>query len=141
MSVDFAQAAVGDLLPELSVPISRASLVRYAGASGDFNPIHWNERVATSVGLPGVIAHGMFTLAQAGRAVTEWAGAGATVVSFGARFTRPVEVPDPDGTVLIINGKVSSVSEDGHVGVNLSVTVAGQTVLAKANAVLKPRPA
>jgi len=137
--IDFVQLAVGDLLPELSVPITRASLVRYAGASGDFNPIHWNERVATSVGLPGVIAHGMFTLAQAGRAVTQWAGVDATVVSFGARFTRPVEVPDPDGTVLVVNGKVASISSDGDVGVNLSVTVGGQTVLAKANAVLRPR--
>ena len=76
--------------------VTRADLVRYAGASGDFNPIHWSDRVATAVGLPGVIAHGMFTMALAGRAVAGWAGDPAAVVEYGVRFTKPVVVPDDD---------------------------------------------
>jgi acyl dehydratase len=83
--------------------VTRADLVRYAGASGDFNPIHWSERFATSVGLPGVIAHGMFTMALVGRAVTAWAGAPDAVVEFGVRFSRPVPVPDTDeGTEVVV---------------------------------------
>jgi acyl dehydratase len=131
------QIEVGDALPELTVAISRADLVRYAGASGDFNPIHWNERFAKEVGLPDVIAHGMFTMAEAGRLLTDWAGDPGAVVEYGARFTRPVVVPDPAGTTLVVNGKVTSKSEDGRVGVGLSATVDGQTVLARARAVLR----
>src|SRR6185503_3562952 len=85
--------------------VTRADLVRYAGASGDFNPIHWNERVATAVGLPGVIAHGMFTMALAGRAVTTWTGDPAAVVDFHVRFGRPVVVPDDDaGAEVTVRG-------------------------------------
>ena len=80
-----------------SYVVTRADLVRYAGASGDFNPIHWSDRVASSVGLSGVIAHGMYTLALASRAVTTWVGDPATAESFGARFTKPVPVPDVGG--------------------------------------------
>src|SRR4051794_41592250 len=76
--------------------VTRADLVRYAGASGDFNPIHWSDRIATSVGLPGVIAHGMYTFALASRAVADWAGGGSAVVTVTGRFTRPVVVPDDD---------------------------------------------
>src|SRR5512142_2670722 len=76
--------------------VTRADLVRYAGASGDFNPIHWNERIAKSVGLPDVIAHGMFTMALAGRFLTEWAGDPAAVTEYGVRFSAPVVVPDDD---------------------------------------------
>src|SRR4051794_76237 len=90
--------------------VTRADLVRYAGASGDFNPIHWNERFAREVGLPGVIAHGMFTMALAGRAVTTWAGAADAVVDFGVRFSRPVPVPDTDeGTEVVVSGVVRDV--------------------------------
>jgi acyl dehydratase len=133
----FESVNVGDELPELTVQLARADLVRYAGASGDFNPIHWNERFAKSVGLPDVIAHGMFTMAQAGRLVTQWVGDSGTVLDFGVRFTRPVVVSDADGATLVLNGKVSSKSQDGTVGVDVNATVNGQTVLAKANAVLK----
>jgi acyl dehydratase len=133
----FESVNVGDELPELTVQLTRADLVRYAGASGDFNPIHWNERFAKSVGLPDVIAHGMFTMAQAGRLVTQWVGDSGTVLDFGVRFTRPVVVSDADGATLVLNGKVSSKSQDGTVGVDVNATVNGQTVLAKANAVLK----
>ena len=76
--------------------VTRADLVRYAGASGDFNPIHWSERFAVGVGLPNVIAHGMLTMALAGRLVTAWIGYRAAVLGFEARFTRPVVVPDDD---------------------------------------------
>src|SRR3954447_11609309 len=87
---------VGTELPEQVFRVTRADLVRYAGASGDFNPIHWNDRTATSVGLPGVIAHGMLTMALAGRIVTDWVGDPGAVTEFGVRFTRPVVVPDDD---------------------------------------------
>ena len=90
--------------------------MRYAGASGDFNPIHWNERVATEVGLPGVIAHGMFTMALAGRAVTAWAGDPGALVEFQVRFGRPVVVPDDDdGAEVTVRGVVGALLDDGRV--------------------------
>ena len=100
-------------LPTQTFRVTRADLVRYAGASGDFNPIHWNDRIATTVGLPGVIAHGMFTMALVGRAVTEWAGAPDAVVEFGVRFTRPVVVPDDDEGTEIDRGRGG---QGGHRG-------------------------
>jgi acyl dehydratase len=130
--------AVGDLLPAQEFPIMRADLVRYAGASGDFNVIHWNERVATSVGLPNVIAHGMFTMAAAVRVVTDWIGDPGAVLEYGVRFTRPVVVPDPEGAVLAVSGVVRTVRDDGLIEVDLTATVNDQTVLAKARAVIQP---
>lgn len=130
--------AAGTQLPAQEFPVSRADLVRYAGASGDFNPLHWNERFAVSVGLPNVIAHGMFTMAQAVRAVTDWAGDPGAVVEYSARFTRPVVVPDPDGTTLHVEGNVAAVRDDGLLEVELTARVDGQTVLAKARAVVRP---
>jgi acyl dehydratase len=128
---------VGDTLPAQDFPVSRLELVRYAGASGDFNPIHWNERFAKSVGLPDVIAHGMFTMAAAVRVVTDWAGDPAAVVEYGVRFTRPVVVPDPDGAVLHVEGTVREVRDDGSAEIDLTATVNGETVLAKARAVVR----
>ena len=127
---------VGDELPPLSVRVTRADLVRYAGASGDFNPIHWSDRIATSVGLPGVIAHGMYTMALAGRLVTDWAGDPGAVRSFGTRFTRPVVVPDDDeGALVELTGKVTDVSEneDGTRIAKVTVTAKfdGKTVLGR----------
>ena len=130
--------APGDELPARDFPIQRADLVRYAGASGDFNPIHWNERVATSVGLPNVIAHGMLTMATAVRVVTDWTGDPGSVVEYGVRFTRPVVVPDPDGAVLRVEGGVRAVRPDGLLEIDLTVSVDGQTVMAKARAVTRP---
>jgi acyl dehydratase len=130
--------AVGDKLPAQDFPIHRVDLIRYAGASGDFNVIHWNERVATSVGLPNVIAHGMFTMAEAVRVVSDWAGDPGAVVDYGVRFTRPVAVPDLDGAVLHVEGEVREVRDDGLVEVDLTATVDGATVLAKARAVVRP---
>ncbi|HSY14455.1 MAG TPA: MaoC family dehydratase [Jatrophihabitantaceae bacterium] len=135
--ITLSDVRVGTVLPSLQVPIGRANLVRYAGASGDFNPIHWNQRFATSVGLPDVIAHGMFTMAQVGRLLTSWVGDPGAVLEYGVRFTRPVVVPDPDGATLIVTGKVDSISEHGLVAVELTATVDGQTVLARAKAVVR----
>jgi acyl dehydratase len=128
----------GDAIPAQDFPIHRYDLIRYAGASGDFNVIHWNERVARSVGLPDVIAHGMFTMATAVRVVTDWAGDPAAVVEYGVRFTRPIAVPDPDGAVLHVDGTIRAIREDGLVEVDLNATVNGQTVLAKARALVHP---
>ena len=130
--------AVGDVLPTQEFPIQRADLVRYAGASGDFNPIHWNERFAKSVGLPDVIAHGMLTMAAAVRVVTDWCGDPGAVVEYNVRFTRPVVVPDPEGTTLTVGGTVRDIREDGLIEVDLTATVNGQTVLAKARAIVRP---
>ena len=127
----------GTEIPAQEFHISRFDLVRYAGASGDFNPIHWNERLAKSVGLPDVIAHGMFTMATAARVLTDWAGDPAAVVEYGVRFTRPIVVPDPEGANLTVSGKVTGIRDDGLVEVDLTATVDGQTVLAKARAVVR----
>jgi acyl dehydratase len=124
---------VGGSLAPQTYRITRADLVRYAGASGDFNPIHWNDRTAKAVGLPGVIAHGMFTMALAGRAVTVWAGAGA-VVEYGVRFTKPVVVADDDeGAEIVVSGAVRAV-EDGVAQIDLTVTCNGEKILAQARA-------
>jgi acyl dehydratase len=129
---------VGDVIPAQDFPIARADLVRYAGASGDFNPIHWNERFAKSVGLPNVIAHGMFTMATAARVVTDWAGDPGAVVEYGVRFTRPVVVPDPGNATISVSGSVRAIRDDGLAEVDLTATVDGQTVLAKARALVRP---
>ncbi|WP_448626811.1 MaoC family dehydratase [Geodermatophilus sp. URMC 64] len=128
---------VGTELPEQTFPVTRVDLVRYAGASGDFNPIHWNERVATSVGLPNVIAHGMLTMALAGRAVTAWAGNPAALVEYHVRFGRPVVVPDDEtGTTVSVRGKVAAVLDDDRYRVDLTVTSSGEKVLSLARAVV-----
>jgi len=132
MSADLGPVEKGTALPPLALRVTRADLVRYAGASGDFNPIHWSERVATSVGLPGVIAHGMLTMALAGRIVTRWAGGPAAVRSYGVRFTRPVVVPDDDeGALLEISGTVRGVA-DGVATVAITAVFEGKTVLGRA---------
>jgi acyl dehydratase len=134
-TVSRSEVEVGTELPPQSFAVSRATLVGYAGASGDFNVIHWNERVATSVGLPNVISHGMLTMALAGRVVTDWAGDPGAVVEFGTRFTRPVVVPDDDeGATVEVTGKVTSITDDGIALVTLTVMSGGVTVLGKAQA-------
>ena len=126
----------GEVLDPQTYPITRADLVRYAGASGDFNPIHWSDRVATAVGLPGVVAHGMLTMALAARAVETWT-AGAEVVEFGGKFTAPVVVPDDDqGVPLRIAGKVTAI-EDGAITIALEVTCEGRKVLGNPRAVVR----
>jgi acyl dehydratase len=136
--VDYAGLAAGDELPAVSYPVTRLSLVKYCGASGDFNPIHWNERVARAVGLPDVIAHGMFTMAQVGRFVTDWAGPGATVTEFGVRFSAPVVVPDDDaGAAIEVTGTVAELLGDGRVALTLTARSAGAKVLSRVRAVVQ----
>jgi acyl dehydratase len=128
---------VGTDLETREFTVTRADLVRYAGASGDFNPIHWSDRVATSVGLPGVIAHGMYTFALASRAVIDWAGDASAVLSVTARFTKPVVVPDDDeGADVRVAGRVTSV-DDGRATIELTVTHQDQKVLGMASAVVR----
>jgi acyl dehydratase len=134
-------AEVGTPLPPLTVRVTRETLVRYAGASGDFNPIHYSDHAATALGLPGVIAHGMLTMGLAARAVTDWAGPGARLVSYGVRFTRPVAVPDDGvGAELDVAGTVTAVDAE-TVTVTLDVTCAGEKVLGGARVVLEGSPA
>ncbi|GAA3246063.1 MaoC family dehydratase [Pseudonocardia petroleophila] len=122
----------GTELPPLELRVTRADLVRYAGASGDLNPIHWSDRVATGVGLPGVIAHGMLTMALAGRFVTAWVGDPSAVRSYGVRFTRPVVVPDDDeGALVELSGKVTDVT-GGIATVAITARFDGKTVLGRA---------
>ena len=133
-----ADVEVGTELPERTFPLTRANLVQYAGASGDFNIIHWNERVAKAVGLPNVIAHGMLTMATAGRVVTDWVGDPGQVLSYGVRFSRPVVVPDDDaGATLTVRGVVEDKAGDGTVTVGLTATVDGDKVLMGAKAVVR----
>jgi acyl dehydratase len=130
-----ADVAVGTELPEQTHRVTRADLVRYAGASGDLNPIHWSDRVATTVGLPGVIAHGMLTMGLAARTVTDWAGDPGAVVEYQVRFGRPVVVPDDDtGAEVTVRGKVGAVLDGGRVRVDLTVTSGGEKVLSLARA-------
>ncbi len=137
---DRAGVTAGDELEPLAVPVTRADLVRYAGASGDLNPIHWNERFAREVGLPDVIAHGMLTMALATRLVTRWAGDPGAVLECGVRFTRPVVVPD-DGTGALVelSGTVKEVRDDGTAVIAIVARSGGQTVLGKATATVQLR--
>ena len=129
---------VGTELPAQSFPIQRASLVMYAGASGDFNIIHWNERIAKAVGLPDVIAHGMLTMAEAGRVVTDWAGDPGAVESYGVRFSRPVVVPDDDvGATVTVAGVVEDKLDGNRVVVGITATVDGRKVLMAARATVR----
>ena len=136
--VKFTDVQPGTELAEESYPVSRLSLVKYCGASGDFNVIHWNERIAKSVGLPDVIAHGMFTMAQAGRFVTDWAGPGAAVVEFGVRFSSPVVVPDDDtGATIVVSGMVEEKLDDNRVTLALTAKSGEDKVLTRARAVVR----
>jgi len=133
-----AAAAVGDTLRPMRLTVMREDLVRYAGASGDFNPIHWSERFAVGVGLPNVIAHGMLTMALGGQLVTAWAGDPAAVVGYSVRFTRPVVVPDDDeGVVVELSGVVKAVETEGAdriATIAITAAVDGKTVLGRATA-------
>lgn len=136
--IAYDEVEVGTELPSLSVPLQRVNLVMYAGASGDFNPIHWNERFAKAVGLPDVIAHGMLTMASAGRIVTDWVGDPGAVVEYGVRMTRPVVVPDDDrGAVVEITAVVGAKNDDGTVRVDITAKSQDVTVLGKAQAVVR----
>ncbi len=136
--VSYDDVEVGTALPAQTFQVQRANLIQYCGASGDFNVIHWNERVATSVGLPNVIAHGMFTMAEAGRVVTDWAGDPGAVVEYGVRFSSPVVVADDDkGAALQVSGTVAEKLDGNRVAVDLEARVDDTKVLAKARAVVQ----
>lgn len=134
----FDDVQVGDTLPSRTIEVRRVDLVRYAGASGDFNPIHWNQRFALEVGLPDVIAHGMFTMASAVEVVTAWSGDPGAVTAYGVRFTKPVVVPDPGHADLEVSGVVAAKDDDARtVRVDLTVRSADVTVLGRAQATVR----
>ncbi|MGW8768624.1 MaoC family dehydratase [Streptomyces sp. NPDC055815] len=136
--IAYDEVEVGTELPAQTFPVTRATLVQYAGASGDFNPIHWNEKFAVEVGLPDVIAHGMFTMAEAIRVVTDWAGDPAAVVEYGVRFTKPVVVPNDDkGAEIEVSAKVAAKLDDQQVRVDITAMSAGQKVLGMSRAVVR----
>lgn len=127
----------GTELPPLTVTLRREDLVRYAGASGDFNPIHWSDRMAAALGLPGVIAHGMLTMASAARVVTDWLDDPADLVEYGVRFTKPVVVPDDDkGAAVTFSAKVDKVT-DGLAEIDITALAGEEKVLGRARAVVR----
>lgn len=123
--------AVGDIVAQRTVHLTRESLVRYAGASGDFNPIHYRDDVATAVGLPGVLAHGMLTMGLAVETIVPWLGDAGRILEYGVRFTRPVVVDADAGADLEITAKIGAL-EEGVARVDLTVTFGDTTVLGKA---------
>jgi acyl dehydratase len=137
-TVTFDDVDVGFQLPERTFRITREDLVRYAGASGDLNAIHWNDRVAVEVGLPGVIAHGMLTMATACRLVTDWVGDPGAVVDYAVKFSSPVVVPDDDsGAALVVSGVVQKKLDGGRAVVNLTARCDGAKVLMAARATVQ----
>ena len=137
-TVTFSEVAVGDELPKVSQYVTRLDLVKYAGASGDFNVIHLNARIAQSVGLPDVIAHGMLTMGSAIKVVTDWVGNPTAVIDYSVRMTRPVVVPDTDeGTEVVFSGVVGAMNDDGTVRIDITATCDGQTVLGQAKALVR----
>jgi acyl dehydratase len=136
--ISYDDLEAGAAIPAVDYPVTRLSLVKYCGASGDFNVIHWNERIARAVGLPDVIAHGMFTMAQAGRFVTDWAGPGAVVLEFGVRFSAPVVVPDDDaGATISVSGQVTEKLDGNRVALALTARSSDTKVLTRASAVVR----
>jgi acyl dehydratase len=128
----------GHVVGTRTIELDRAALVRYAGASGDFNPIHWNEAFATEVGLPGVIAHGMLTMGSVVGVVADWAGDPGAVVSYQTRFTKPVPVPVYGAAAVEVSAAVAAIDpEAGTVRVDLTVTHDGVKVLGRAQAVVR----
>ncbi|WP_159792082.1 MaoC/PaaZ C-terminal domain-containing protein [Puerhibacterium puerhi] len=130
--------AVGDVVATRTLELDRPRLVRYAGASGDFNRIHWDEAFATSVGLPNVIAHGMLTMGAAVGVVEDWAGDPGAVVDYQTRFTRPVPVPADGAAAVEVTATVGAIDAEARtVRVDLTVVHEGVKVLGKAQAVVR----
>jgi len=129
---------VGFEIPTVDYHLTRDTLVRYAGASGDFNPIHYRDDIATSVGLPGVLAHGMLTMGVAVQSTVNWVGDAGRILDYQTRFTRPVMVDASAGATISVAGKVAQVdSEAGTARVDLTVTLSGDTVLGKAQVLVR----
>jgi acyl dehydratase len=138
VAVSYDDVEVGTEIPAATYGVTRGQLVQYCGASGDFNIIHWNERFAKAVGLPDVIAHGMFTMATAGRLVTDWAGDPAAVLEYGVRFSSMVPVPDDDtGTTLTVSGKVEAKLDEKRVTVSITARSGESKVLSQARAIVQ----
>lgn len=138
MTLKLSEISVGQELPTLESTFTRADLTAYALASGDMNPIHQDEEVAKSVGLPDVIAHGMLTMGRAIRVVTDWVGDPAAISEYSVRMTRPVVVPNtPEGVVVTFGGKVAAINDDGTVRVDISAVFDGSTVLGQAKAIVR----
>jgi acyl dehydratase len=138
VTVKYADVEAGAELPPVTYQVTRLSLVKYCGASGDFNVIHWNERIARSVGLPDVIAHGMFTMAQAGRYVTDWAGDPGALVEYGVRFSAPVVVPDDDtGAAIEVSGTIEEKLDGNLVVIGLTARSGDAKVLTRSRAVVR----
>ena len=144
MSTNVDSLEVGQVLASKDYPLTRDSLVRYAGASGDFNPIHYRDDVAASVGLPGVLAHGMLTMGIAIQPLLEWCGSDYALQSYQVRFTKPVVVDPDTGAELHVEVTVGAITQaDDHSGthVRCDLTVTsntGEKVLGKAQAVISP---
>ncbi|GIG25476.1 MaoC family dehydratase [Cellulomonas denverensis] len=133
-----SELAVGQEVARRTIAVDRSRLVRYAGASGDFNPIHWNERFATEVGLPGVIAHGMWTMGAASSVVADWLGDPGAIVDYQTRFARTVPVPDPGAAEVEVVAAVGALDpESGTARIDLTVTCDGARVLAKCQALVR----
>lgn len=127
---------IGDVLAQRTVRVERINLVMYAGASGDFNPIHWNEPIAKAVGLPDVIAHGMYTQAQLGRLLVEWCGDPSRILSFSVRFSAPVVVAQDGAASLDMSARVAAI-EDGVARIELQASCAGVDVVKDAFATVQ----
>ncbi len=138
MSVrQLSEVAVGDTIGPVTIPVTRDTLVAYANASGDQNPIHQDEDFARSVGLPDVIAHGMWTMGAAGTVVSDWVGDAGRVVQYGTRFTQPVVVPS-SGNEIVVQGVVKSVDAESSLAtVELTTTCDGVKVLGRCLAVVR----
>ena len=131
---------VGRIVAEKTYPLTRDTLVRYAGASGDFNPIHYRDDAARSVGLDGVLAHGMLTMGLAVQPVVEWLGGDpGKVLDYQVRFTRPVVVDPEAGADVEVVAKVGAI-DDAGLRIDLTVTVGGETVLGKAQVRVPAQP-
>ena len=131
--VSYADVSEGEELKPWSYDVGRLDLVMYCGASGDFNPIHWNEPFAKAVGLPDVISHGMYTMARIGQFVTDWTGDPGAVKRFKTRFTQPVVVPNDTGNKVTVSGKVTRKLDAKRVLLELSAAV-GETNVGQAEA-------
>ncbi|HEY0246769.1 MAG TPA: MaoC family dehydratase [Gryllotalpicola sp.] len=132
------ELTVGDVVAEAAFPLSRDALVRYAGASGDFNPIHYRDDIAVAVGLPGVLAHGMLTMGLAVQPVVDWLGDPGRIADYQVRFTRPVLVDPEVGAEVLVVAKVGKLdAEAGEARIDLTVSAAEQTVLGKAQLVVR----
>ncbi|WP_336660445.1 MaoC family dehydratase [Leucobacter sp. USHLN153] len=133
---NFAELTVGDVVAERELTLTRDRLVRYAGASGDFNPIHYRDDIAASVGLPGVLAHGMLTMGVAGSVATDWLGTAGSVRDFQSRFTRPVPVDAAEGARVSVTATIGALDAEARTArIDLKVVFDGATVLGKAQLV------